>query len=81
MDLLFQELELVKAQNDLMDAVLTYANTSMALEQAAALPPGSLSLYGFKSDAGNVFPKSLFNNDLIVPDGPPSDVSPISTDN
>jgi len=52
-DILFEETELVKAQEELTDAIARYLVTVYQLERAMGLPPGTLGLFKHEKGIGN----------------------------
>ena len=63
-EILFSEIELVKAQQDLTDAIYEYIVAACKLEFSSALQPGGLDLVKFKTKAGNTLLSHLIAEDL-----------------
>ncbi|MCE9598402.1 MAG: TolC family protein [Spirochaetia bacterium] len=63
-DILLQETELVRAQQDLDDAIANYMISAYELEYASGLDPGSLNLFILKRGAGNTLLPYLVRTDF-----------------
>ncbi|MBL8021328.1 MAG: TolC family protein [Leptospirales bacterium] len=63
-DILLQETELVRAQQDLDDAIANYMISAYELEYASGLDPGTLNLFVLKRGAGNTLLPYLVRTDF-----------------
>lgn len=58
------EIELVRAQQDLVDAIAAYMIAALTLEFNAALEPGDLDLVEHRPNGGNIILVHLLTDDL-----------------
>jgi len=63
-DILFAELELVQAQEELIDTTARYMIAAYELEYASGMNPGSLKLFHYKPGEGNTLLKYLVSDDF-----------------
>ncbi len=68
-DLLLAEIELVRFQTELTDALAAYLLAASALEVASGLDPGALRLYRYSPGRGNTLPARLLDEAASPPAG------------
>ena len=63
-DILLQEMEMVRAQIDLTDAIVSYLTAAYQLEFASGLDAGSLKLFKIRTGQGNTLLPYIISNDF-----------------
>lgn len=69
-DIVFAETELVRAQEDLTDALAAYMQAAYELEFASGIEPGSLGFFLYRPGQGNTLLAKLLEGEKPIPVGP-----------